>query len=67
MRRILLPKREWVRYVAPSGELLDEQGWPLHSDLDERLRSAEFDPQRRIECDFVPGTSTLQFRQLPDA
>ena len=67
MRRILIPKSEWIRYLAPSGELVNDRGWPLHSELDARLRSAEFDPQRHVECDFVPGTRTLRFRQLPDA
>lgn len=67
MRRILLPKREWVRYLGPLGELVDERGWPLHSDLDDRLRAAGFDPHRQIDCQIVPGTTTLRFRQFPDA
>ena len=67
MPRVLIPKREWVRYLTPDGTLTDESGWPLHSDLDEKLRSAGFERHRPIECDFVPGTSTLRFRQFSDA
>ena len=67
MRRILLPKREWVRYLAPLGEFLNERGWPLHPGLAERIRSAGFDQQQPVEGDFVPGTLTLRLRQFPDA
>lgn len=67
MPRILLPKREWIRYLGPSDELFDERGRPLHSNLAERIRSAGFDQQQPVERDFVPGTTTLRLKQFPDA
>lgn len=67
MVRVLLGKREWVRYVGPAGKLLNDRGWPLDAELSQRLRSAGFDPERPIHCDLVPGTTTLRFRQFEDA
>ena len=63
MRRVLLRKREWIRYLDWSGELLDQRGWPVHPELQERLTAAGFDRHRPVTWDLVPY-STIRFRQF---